>query len=114
MSIICVTTKSNLSVVIKLFFVWLIVCWLIVFMDLKLIEVLFGLKFRKNQVHGKFARWSFISFTVMLITVIFMKIAQPMDSDLNFCVGLIQRISLLTFYAWIFSFAWILRKREAT
>lgn len=76
--------------------------------------LIFGLKFRKNHTHRKFAIWSFAAFAVMLITVIFMKIAQPMDSRLNFCVGLIQRFSLLTFYAWIFSFAWILRKKEAT
>ena len=75
-------------------------------------SLVFGLRFRKTEGYKKLSVWSFVACRVMLLAVVFMKISQTPESRLYPIAGLIQRCALLTFYAWIVSFALIIRKNN--
>ena len=74
--------------------------------------LVFGLRFRKTEGYKKLSVWSYTTCGVMLLAVVFMKISQAPESQLYPFAGLIQRCALLTFYAWVFSFALAFRKNN--
>lgn len=76
--------------------------------------LVFGLRFRKLENYIKLSTWSFIACGIMLVTVALMRLSTNAESSLQPIAGLIQRISLMTFYAWIIGFACLLRKRIPT
>jgi len=72
----------------------------------------FWRRFRADPDWKRMQTWTFVAGIVMAIIVVLMKIAQPHSSALNEWAGLIQRCSLLTFYAWVFAFSLGLRKSK--
>ena len=71
----------------------------------------FWRRFRIDSNWKHMQTWTLLASLIMAIIVILMKIAQPTTSGLNEWAGLIQRCSLLTFYAWIFTFSLKLKKQ---
>jgi len=71
---------------------------------------IYWLRFRVDPKWKPLQLWTLLSVAMMLATVVLMKIAQPQASPLNAWAGVIQRCSLLSFYAWAFAFALGLRK----
>jgi len=65
----------------------------------------FWLRFRIDPAWKYMHKWTLAAVIIMVITVVLMKIAQPQGSALNDWAGIIQRCSLLMFYAWISSFS---------
>jgi len=65
----------------------------------------FWRRFRKDAKWRPIRLWTLLSAILMVIIVVIMKIAQPEASVLNKWAGLIQRCSLIAFYAWIFAFS---------
>lgn len=56
--------------------------------------------------------WTFIAGIIMVITVVLMKIGQLQPGILHEWAGVIQRCSLMTFYTWIVTFAFGLKKLQ--
>ena len=74
--------------------------------------LVFGLRFRKLEGYKKLTIWSFTACGIMLLGIAFMKISQAAESQLYSVAGLIQRCTLLTFYAWIVTFALAFRNKQ--
>jgi len=73
----------------------------------------FWRRFRDDANWKRMRHLSLLAGIVMAAVVVLMKVAQPLSSPLNPWAGLIQRCSLITFYAWVFVFALnLLRKRK--
>jgi len=72
---------------------------------------IYWLRFRIDPKWEYLQKWTLIAASIMLATVVLMKIAQPQASPLNVWAGIIQRCSLLSFYAWVFTFALGLKKQ---
>ena len=73
----------------------------------------YWLRFRIDPKWKHLQNWTLIAVIMMLATVVLMKIAQPQASPLNMWAGIIQRCSLLSFYAWVFTFALGLKAERA-
>jgi hypothetical membrane protein len=72
--------------------------------------LIFYRRFRKDPIWRKFSRWTILACTIITIAVVFMKIAEFPSTPVNLWAGLIQRIALITYFAWVFTFALVLRK----
>jgi len=70
----------------------------------------FWRRFRIQPQWERLAAWTLLAGIFLVAVVALMKIAQPHASALNPWAGLIQRCSLVTFYAWICAFALKMRK----
>ena len=73
---------------------------------------LYWRRFRADPRWRYLHPWTLAAVILMVGTVVLMKVAQPLTSALNPWAGLIQRGSLLTFYAWVFAFSVGLRKSQ--
>jgi len=73
----------------------------------------FWRRFRVDANWEHLRRWTLLAGIVMVVTVVLMKVAQPLTSPLNAWAGLIQRCSLVVFYVWIFAFALKLKRGHA-
>jgi len=69
-------------------------------------------RFRADAAWRRMRPWTLLAGIVMALVVVLMKIAQPLPSPLNPWAGLIQRCSMLTFYAWVITFALGLKRRS--
>jgi len=67
-------------------------------------------RFRADENWKRLRHWTLLAAIIMVLTVVLMKIAQPLASPLHPWAGLIQRCSLITFYAWIFTFSLKLKR----
>jgi len=74
----------------------------------------FWRRFRVDPDWKSLQLWTLIAGIVMVVIVPLMKVAQPLSSPVNAWAGLIQRCSLITFYAWIFTFSLGLKKKGGT
>ena len=72
----------------------------------------FWRRFREDANRKRMRHWTLLAAIIMMAIVVLMKIAQPPTSQLNPWAGLIQRCSLVTFYAWVFTFSLNLLRKE--
>ena len=70
----------------------------------------FARRFGASANWKRFQAWTLLAAIVMAAVVVLMKIAQPPSSALNEWAGLIQRCSMLAFYAWVFAFSLCMKK----
>ena len=71
-------------------------------------------RFRRDPSWRPLQTVTLFAGILMAVTVVLMKLAQPQASPLNAFAGVIQRCSLLSFYAWIFIVALHFRKGADT
>jgi hypothetical protein len=73
---------------------------------------IFYRRFREDPKWKSLSRWSITACVIIVIAVVFMKIGQIPPSLINTYVGLIQRIALITYLSWIFTFALVLYRKN--
>jgi hypothetical protein len=69
-------------------------------------------RFREDTKWKRLSSWTITACIIIVIAVIFMKIGQIPPSIINTNVGLIQRIALITYLSWIFTFALALFRKN--
>jgi hypothetical membrane protein len=69
-------------------------------------------RFREDSKWQSLSRWTLAACIIIVVSVVFMKIGQLPLNPLNAWVGLIQRIALITYLGWIFTFALALHRRS--
>jgi len=76
----------------------------------------FYLRFREDLKWRALAKWTLAACFVIVAAVVLQKVGQAQltanQNVLSGFVGLMQRIALITYLAWIFTFAFILRGRR--
>ncbi len=73
---------------------------------------IFYRRFREDPKWQRLSQWTITACIIIVIAVVFMKIGQIPPSLINTYVGLIQRIALITYLSWIFTFALALYKKN--
>jgi hypothetical protein len=68
-------------------------------------------RFRRDTDWRPLAGWTLASGVVLTVGVVLLKISQQPGSGLLEWKGLVQRVILFTFMAWIFAFAFRLRRQ---
>ncbi|SFT96964.1 Protein of unknown function [Arthrobacter sp. ov118] len=81
----------------------------LVFTCAPLICFVFYRRFRRDAVWHPMAGWTLAAGVVLILGVVLLKTSQQPDSGLFEWKGLVQRILLVTFMAWIFTVASRLR-----
>ena len=71
----------------------------------------FWRRFRADPEWKQMSPWTLLAGIVMVIIVVLMKAGQLTTSLLNAWAGVIQRGALITFYAWVFVFAFKLKRK---
>ena len=71
---------------------------------------IFYRRFREDPKWRKLSRWTIIACAIIIVAVVFMKIAEFPSAPVSAWAGLIQRIALVAYFAWVFTFALNLRK----
>ena len=69
-------------------------------------------RFREDPKWQGLSKWTITACIIIVIAVIFLKIGQVPPSIINANVGLIQRVALITYLSWIFTFALVLYRRN--
>jgi hypothetical membrane protein len=72
--------------------------------------------FRRFREHPKWQLlkwWTFVAGLIFVIAIVFMKIGESPLNAINAWIGLIQRVALVTYLIWIFTFALVLYKKQA-
>jgi hypothetical protein len=69
----------------------------------------FGRRFRDDPAWRTLASWTMRAGVTITMMVLLMKVGQLSTNRLHAYVGLVQRMALVTYLAWIFAFAWRLR-----
>jgi hypothetical protein len=73
---------------------------------------IFYRRFREDLRWQMLSKWTITACIIIVIAVIFMKIGQIPPSIINANVGLIQRVALITYLSWIFTFALAFYRRN--
>jgi hypothetical protein len=73
---------------------------------------IFYRRFREDSKWRMLSRWTITACIIIVIAVIFMKIGQVPPSFINTYVGLIQRIALIAYLSWLFTFALVLYRKN--
>jgi hypothetical protein len=74
---------------------------------------IFYRRFREDPKWQSLSKWTITACIIIVIAVVLMKIGEIPPSILNSNVGLIQRIALVTYLGWIFTFALVLYRKNA-
>jgi uncharacterized Tic20 family protein len=69
-------------------------------------------RFREDQKWQNLSRWTLTACVIIVISVVLMKVGQISSNPVNAWVGLIQRIALIAYLSWIFTFALTLYRRN--
>jgi hypothetical protein len=69
----------------------------------------FGRRFRDDPAWRTLAPWTLGAGVTIAVAVVLMKVGQLPTNRLHAYVGLVQRMALVTYLAWLFAFAWRLR-----
>jgi hypothetical protein len=83
----------------------------IVFLCMPIVCFIFFRRFRSDTEWKALAWWTLGVGIIMVVGIGFLKVSQFPESNLFLWKGLIQRIILMTFMAWVFSFATKLLKQ---
>lgn len=83
----------------------------IVFLCMPIVCFIFFRRFRNDIEWKALAWWTLCAGIVMVVGIGFLKVSQFPESSLFLWKGLIQRVILITFMAWLFSFATKLLKQ---
>ncbi len=83
----------------------------LVFMFAPISCFVFYRRFRRDTDWRPLAAWTLASGVVLTVGVVLLKISQQPGSGLFEWKGLVQRVILFTFMAWIFAFAFRLRRQ---
>ena len=62
-------------------------------------------RFRDDSKWQNLSRWTLTACVIIVMSVVLMKVGQISSNPVNAWVGLIQRIALITYLSWIFTFA---------
>jgi hypothetical protein len=73
---------------------------------------IFYRRFREDPKWQRLSKWTITACIIIVIAVVFMKIGQIPSNPVNAYVGLVQRIALVVYLSWIFTFALTLYKRS--
>jgi len=69
----------------------------------------FWRRFRKDTLWRTFAGWTLAAGVIIVAAIVLMKIGQiePVATNsISPWIGLLQRLALITYFAWIVAFAW--------
>jgi hypothetical protein len=69
-------------------------------------------RFRDDSKWQNLSRWTLTACAIIVISVILMKVGQISSNPINAWVGLIQRIALITYLSWIFTFALVIYRKN--
>jgi hypothetical protein len=72
----------------------------------------FWRRFRADPRWRSLHRWTFVAGVIIVASVVLLKVGELPPNPLSAWVGLIQRVALVTYLSWIFTFAWALRRRS--
>ena len=68
-------------------------------------------RFREDPAWRALRFWTAAAGGIIVAAVVLMKVGQAPLSPMHASVGLVQRVALVTYLGWIFTFAWRLRQR---